>query len=114
MSSKQTIAHEQSLFAALADPIRRGLLENLAEHSPRTATQLAEDYPITRQGILKHLTILESTGLVAVHQSGREKRYTLTPEPLKELDQWIDNLGAKWDERLLRLKTMLEMEQTET
>ena len=87
MLSEQTYEHEQSLFAALADPIRRGLLVNLAEHSPKTATQLAEDYPITRQGILKHLTILESAGLVAVHQLGREKRYTLTPEPLEELDQ---------------------------
>ena len=114
MLSKQTYEHEQSLFAALADPIRRGLLVNLAEHSPRTATQLAEDYPITRQGILKHLTILEEAGLVAVHQAGREKRYTLTPEPLEELDRWIDDIGAKWDERLLRLKTWLEQEQTDT
>ena len=113
MMSKQTYEPEQSLFAALADPIRRGLLVNLAEHSPRTASQLAEDYPITRQGILKHLTILESAGLVAVYQSGREKRYTLTPEPLEELDQWIDNIGAKWDQRLLRLKTLLEHEQTD-
>lgn len=112
MLSKQTYEQEQSLFAALADPIRRDLLVNLAEHSPRTATQLAEDYPISRQGILKHLTILESAGLVATHQSGREKRYTLTPEPLEEIDQWIDKIGAKWDERLLRLKTLLEDEQT--
>jgi len=112
--SRQTYEHEQSLFVALADPMRRSLLVNLAEHSPRTATQLAEDYPITRQGILKHLTILEDAGLVAVHQAGREKRYTLTPEPLEELDQWIEDIGAKWDERLLRLKTWLEQEQTDT
>jgi len=114
MLSKQTYEHEQSLFAALADPVRRGLLLNLAEHSPRTATQLAQEYPITRQGILKHLTILEDAGMVAVRQAGREKRYSLTPEPLEELEQWIDNLGAKWDERLLRLKTMLEQGQTDT
>ena len=113
MLKKRTYEHEQSLFAALADPIRRGLLVNLAEHSPRTATQLAEDYPITRQGILKHLTILEDAGLVAVNQSGRAKRYTLTPDPLEELDQWIEDIGAKWDERLLRLKTLLEQEQTD-
>src|SRR6185503_13868283 len=105
MVSKQALEHEQSLFAALADPVRRRLLINLADHSPRTATQLAEEYPITRQGILKHLTILETAGLVAVHQAGREKRYTLTPEPLSELEQWIKDISAKWDERLLRLKT---------
>ena len=114
MKSEQVLEHEQSLFAALADPLRRSLLVNLAEHSPRTATQLAEEYPVTRQGILKHLTILEHAGLVAIHQVGREKRYSLTPEPLEELEQWIEAIGAKWDERLLRLKTWLEQEQTDT
>jgi DNA-binding transcriptional ArsR family regulator len=99
------------IFAALADPMRRSLLLNLAESSPRTATQLAADYPITRQGILKHLTILEAAGLVAVTQKGREKRYTLRPEPLGEIDQWIKDLGAKWDARLLRLKALIEDEQ---
>jgi DNA-binding transcriptional ArsR family regulator len=113
MVSGQIRENQQSLFAALADPMRRSLLVNLAEQSPKTATQLAQEYPITRQGILKHLTILEDAGLVDVHQAGREKRYTLTPEPLEELEQWIDNIGAIWDERLLRLKTWLEHEQTD-
>jgi DNA-binding transcriptional ArsR family regulator len=99
------------VFAALADPMRRQLLMHLADNSPKTATQLAVEYPITRQGILKHLQILEDAGLVAVHQKGREKRYTLTPEPLSELDQWIKDISAKWDERLLRLKTLLEHEE---
>jgi DNA-binding transcriptional ArsR family regulator len=98
------------IFAALADPTRRDLLVNLAEKSPKTATQLAEEYPITRQGILKHLHILEGAGLVAVHQKGREKRYTLTPEPLSDIDEWIKEISAKWDERLRRLKTLLEQE----
>lgn len=99
------------IFAALADPMRRTLLFNLAENSPKTATQLAREYSdISRQGILKHLNILEEAGLVAVHQQGREKRYTLTPEPLSEIEQWVKEIEAKWDERLLRLKTFLENE----
>src|SRR5436190_7456255 len=101
------------IFHALADPMRRNLLVNLAEHSPKTATQLAEEFPITRQGILKHLNILEEAGLVAVHQVGRDKRYTLTPEPLTELEQWIKQIESKWDKRLMRLKTMLENEDSE-
>ena len=88
--------------------MRRNLLVNLAENSPKTATQLAEEYPITRQGILKHLNILEDAGLVAIQQIGREKRYALTPEPLNELEQWLKLLNAKWDERLLRLKLLVE------
>ena len=98
------------IFAALADPMRRKLLINLAENSPKTVTQLAREYPITRQGILKHLHILRDAGLVAVHQQGRDKHYTLTPEPLSELEQWIKELNAKWDERLLRLKAFIENE----
>lgn len=96
------------IFAVLADPMRRDLLANLAENSPRTATQLAEDYPITRQGILKHLQILEEAGLVAVYQQGREKRYTLRPDALGEIEEWIREITTTWDARLLRLKTMLE------
>lgn len=97
-----------TVFSALADPTRRSLLQNLATNSPRTASQFAEEYPITRQGILKHLNILEDAGLVAVHQRGREKRYTLTPEQLGELESWLAELNGRWEERLLRLKAFAE------
>jgi len=103
---------DERVFAALADPMRRKLLANLAENSPKTATQLSKEFPITRQGILKHLDILEAAGLVAVSQQGREKRYHLTPEPLGEIEQWIQNISARWDERLLRLKHFLENEDS--
>ena len=102
--------HEQPIFTALADPLRRNLLVNLAQNSPKTATQLKEDYPITRQGILKHLNILEEAGLVIVQQQGREKRYSLRPEPLNEVDAWVKALSDIWDARLLRLKAFLENE----
>ncbi len=108
--TKGTGLDSAPIFVALADPMRRDLLMNLAEHSPKTASQLAHDYPITRQGILKHLHILEQAGLVAVRQKGREKQYTLMPDQLGQLERWIRELTARWDERLLRLKTMLESE----
>jgi DNA-binding transcriptional ArsR family regulator len=110
MVNTHILERQQPIFAALADPVRRSLLVNLAQNSPKTATQLAQEYPITRQGILKHLTILEDAGLVAVHQEGREKRYVLTPEPLGETEAWIKEIGAIWDARLLRLKQFLEQE----
>lgn len=100
----------QPVFAALADPVRRDLLMKLAGNSPRTATQLAAEYTITRQGILKHLNILEDAGLVAVRQEGREKRYSLTPQRLDDLEQWVRQLEALWDARLLRLKAFIESE----
>ena len=106
--SAHTIEEQQPVFAALADPMRRKLLVNLAENSPKTATQIAAEYPITRQGILKHLNVLENAGLVTVYQHGREKRYSLTPEQLSELGVFLKEIGMKWDDRLLRLKTFLE------
>lgn len=105
------IAAPQPVFAALADPVRRQLLEDLAELSPRTATQLAQGYTQTRQGILKHLNILHDAGLVTVYQQGREKRYSLRPAPLTELERWTAALNAKWDARLLRLKAFVENEE---
>jgi DNA-binding transcriptional ArsR family regulator len=99
------------VFAALADPMRRKLLVNLAANSPKTATRLATEYPISRQGILKHLNILEDAGLVRVTRQGREKRYSFTPEPLDEMEQWIREISALWDARLLRLKNFLENEE---
>ncbi|HEV7644820.1 MAG TPA: metalloregulator ArsR/SmtB family transcription factor [Pyrinomonadaceae bacterium] len=101
---------QAEVFTALADPMRRALLSELAENSPRTATQFAGRYQITRQGILKHLNVLRDAGLVTVHQKGREKRYSLTPAPLGDLDKWMKQLEAKWDKRLSRLKTLLENE----
>ena len=98
------------IFTALADPIRRQLLIDLARNSPKTATEFAREYPITRQAILKHLQILKDARLIDVHQVGREKRYVLTPEPLDDLREWVENLNALWDQRLFRLKTFIESE----
>jgi DNA-binding transcriptional ArsR family regulator len=105
-----TDQRQQPLFTALADPTRRSLLVHLAQHSPKTATELAQDYPITRQGILKHLDVLEAAQLVVVQQRGRDKRYSLKPEPLAELEGWIAEINAAWDARLLRLKAWIEQD----
>jgi len=99
---------EQQVFAALADPVRRSLLMNLAGSSHATATQFAEVYPITRQGILKHLNILYKAGLVVTRKNGRDVEYELRREPLGDVEEFIDKIGAKLDERLLRLKRLVE------
>jgi DNA-binding transcriptional ArsR family regulator len=103
------------VFSALADPMRRTLLTNLAENGPKTASRLARDYPklITRQGIRKHLGVLAAAGLVSVEQHGRDKQYGLTPAPLAEVDHWIEELNVKWGDRLLRLKHFVESEASQ-
>ncbi|HMO81298.1 MAG TPA: metalloregulator ArsR/SmtB family transcription factor [Pyrinomonadaceae bacterium] len=97
-----------AIFEALADPVRRDLILDLAEHGPRTATEISKGYPISRQGLLKHLGKLERARLVSVRKKGRGKFYFLTPEPLSEIDIWIKKIEAVWDKRLNRLKDLLE------
>lgn len=99
------------VFSALADPTRRELLAVLAQRSPRTATQLVSDFTITRQGILKHLDVLAEAGLVVVQPKGREKRYSFTPQPLDGVQDWIEDINAKWAERLHRLKDLVESDE---
>jgi predicted transcriptional regulator len=99
---------EDRVFTALADATRRRLLTRLAQSSPKTATQLAREFPITRQGIMKHLDLLAHAGLVQVQTKGREKRYVFNPESLQAASAWIETIDKQWDERLQRLKNLVE------
>jgi DNA-binding transcriptional ArsR family regulator len=80
------------VFTALADATRREVVASLAQHGPRTATELAAGMPITRQAVAKHLTHLHRAGLVVPERRGRETRYRLTPEPLGEAIDWLEDL----------------------
>ena len=102
------IESEDRVFTALADATRRRLLTRLSQSSPKTATQLARVFPITRQGILKHLDLLAHAGLVQVQTKGREKRYVFDPTSLQAASAWIETIGKQWDERLQRLKNFVE------
>jgi DNA-binding transcriptional ArsR family regulator len=91
------------VFAALADSTRRSVLRAVAEHGPRTATELAADLPVSRQAIAKHLGVLHDAGLVATSKVGREQRFTVTPARLVEAGAWLTRAGTAWDDRLARL-----------
>jgi DNA-binding transcriptional ArsR family regulator len=95
------------VFAALADPNRRFVLETLAERGSATATELAAELPITRQAVAKHLAALTAAGLVESTRAGRETRYHLTPGRLGEAASWIERVGTRWDQRLAALSESL-------
>ena len=96
------------VFSALADPTRREVVRHLAEEGPRTATQLAADFPVTRQAVVKHLTALSDAGLVMRERAGREMRYKLTPAPFTDAMAWMAAVGGEWDDRLASLRRHLE------
>lgn len=96
-----------AVFAALGDPTRRAVLRRLSVEGPRTATDLADALPITRQAVSKHLAALEGAGLVEATRHGRERRWHLTPQPLTGAAEWVAEVGARWDDRLARLQRRL-------
>jgi DNA-binding transcriptional ArsR family regulator len=100
------------VFSALADPTRRRLVETLAGGSTVTASALAAELPISRQGVAKHLTALRRARLVRAERVGRETRYRLDGAPLEEAAQWIARVGAEWDERLGDLRRLLDAKRT--
>ncbi|MGH9195197.1 MAG: ArsR/SmtB family transcription factor [Acidimicrobiia bacterium] len=97
-----------AVFSALSDETRRHVMVALAKGGPVSATRLAEQIPITRQAVAKHLDALEQAGLVSSERVGRETRYQLTPEPMTQALDWIADVGAEWDSRLKRLRRLID------
>jgi DNA-binding transcriptional ArsR family regulator len=93
-----------AVFKALADGSRRTVLQILREH-PATAGDLAEALPIARPGVSRHLRVLREAGLVEARQDGQRRIYTLRPEALVEVDEWLEEYRAVWQNRLDALQT---------
>lgn len=96
------------VFAALADPTRRELVQRLADDGEATATELSAELPMSRQAVSKHLALLEDAGLVAATRAGREVRYRLNAPPLADAMAWMVQVGGRWDERLAALGRHVE------
>lgn len=94
----------QALLAALADPTRRAVFERLNSGGPASASKLATELPISRQAIAKHLSLLDSVGLVDRREEGRRVVYSARVAPLRDVATWLEAVGGVWDDRLERLK----------
>jgi DNA-binding transcriptional ArsR family regulator len=94
----------EAVLQALADESRRTILEALTGGSA-TAGELAALLPIARPGVSRHLRVLLEAGLVEVRQEAQRRIYTLRPEPLAEVDEWLDRYRVLWQARLNALHT---------
>ena len=101
-------ARVDAVFAALADPTRRRVIETLARGATVTASGLATELPISRQGVAKHLAALRRARLVRAERVGRETRYSLDGAPLEDAARWIARVGAEWDGRLVDLQRLID------
>lgn len=96
-----------TIFETLADPTRRQILDLLRQR-PRLVGELADLVGISQPGISKHLRVLRDAGLVEVRQDAQRRWYELRPEPLVELDRWLQPYRQMLEERFDRLDKLLE------
>ena len=98
------------VFLALAHPVRRRLLELLAE-APRNAGALAAQFDLSRPAVAEHLAVLRRAGLVRDNPVGRQRRYHLAAEPLAEVSDWLSPFERYWRARLRSLTDLVEEQQ---
>ena len=97
------------VLAALADPMRRRVLDLLAGRGDSTATTLAGELPVTRQAVVQHLAVLEQVGLVSSSRVGRERRFVVRSERLTATAAWMNRVAHQWDSRLAAIKSIAEL-----
>ena len=103
----QRAASEEELWAAVADPNRRRLLDLLVA-GVATPTALSESLPITRQAVAKHLAVLDRVGLVEARRHGREVRYAVRVDRLLAARASMAKVAREWDTRLAKIKQLAE------
>ncbi len=86
------------VFQALADPTRRHILEQLAIYGTASASEIAADMPISRQAVVKHLNVLESSGLVSRERKGRAVMFETEPHQLAMTGRWLQRIAARYDQ----------------
>ena len=97
----------QTIFEVLAEPTRRRILDLLREQ-PRLVGELADLLKLSQPGVSKHLRVLREAGLVRVLQEAQRHWYELRPEPLAEIDAWLQTYRHLWESRLDRLDDYLQ------
>lgn len=99
---------DDELWAAIADPSRRRLLDLLVRDGAASASALAGRVPFTRQAVAKHLAVLEGVGLVHRSRAGREVRFAVDPPRLDQARRAMTQVAAAWERRLEAIKQVAE------
>ena len=95
-----------AVFAALADPTRRAIIERLSRGEARV-TEVAEPFPMSLNAVSKHIRVLEASGVVARHRKGRDHILSINTRSLDEVDRWIMRTRRYWEGRLDAMEDLL-------
>ena len=96
-----------TIFGALGDPTRLGVVERLAR-GPASVSDLAAPYGMAGPSFLKHLRVLEGAGLVTSAKHGRVRTVRLAPGAIESVEDWVRSHRALWERRLDDLATFLQ------
>ena len=97
-------------FEVLAEPTRRQILDLIREDE-RSVGELVDELAMSQPAVSKHLRVLRSSGLVESRVDGQRRMYHVRPEPMREVDAWLEPYRRMWVERLDRLARHLEVTQ---
>jgi DNA-binding transcriptional ArsR family regulator len=100
------------VFEVLADPIRREILDLLAERE-RPAGELGAAFDVSRPAVSRHLRVLREAGLVRWRGEAQRRIYSLSPEPLAEVDEWLSRYRRYWAGRLDALERLVTEDEGE-
>ena len=98
--------HDLAVLEAIADPTRRAILDAV-RGGERSVSDLVDAVGMHQPGVSRHLRVLRDAGLVQVRRDAQRRLYRLRPEPLRELDDWLEPYRAEWAERLDSLERHL-------
>lgn len=99
---------DDDLWAAIADPSRRRVLDLLVQRGEASASWLAGQVPFTRQAVSKHLVALEDAGLVGRRKRGREVLFSVDADRLDQATRAMAEVAQRWDRRLETIKRLAE------
>jgi DNA-binding transcriptional ArsR family regulator len=107
-------ARLDAVFAALADPTRRAIVERLSCSEARV-TEVAEPFQMSLNAVSKHIRVLEASGMVERRRKGRDHILSINTRSLDEVDDWIERTRRYWEERLDAMERLLrELEKDQT
>jgi DNA-binding transcriptional ArsR family regulator len=100
------MARLDAVFAALADPTRRAIIERLSRSAARV-TEVAEPFRMSLNAVSKHIRVLEASGVIERHRQGRDHILSINTGALDEVDGWIDRMRHYWGERLDAMERLI-------
>ena len=101
------------VFAALAQPTRRSILEMLAGRGQLSATDISRRFRVSPPAISQHLKILREAHLVRMYKRRQQRIYEINPEAVHDVEDWARQMTALWNERFDRLESLLQQDETQ-